>query len=214
MLIAISASYGAGGSRVAPDVARRLEAPFLDRAIPREVASRMAVPLEAALAHEEQPAGTIGRLITRLAPLADVYGAPAAEAAPPGVLDDATYRAEIERVIRERAATGRGVLLGRGGAAVLRDDPRVLRVRLDGPKEARIAQAMRFRGIDEATARRAQRETDRARDAYLRHFHGRDAHDLSLYQLVLDSTAIPLDKCAELIVWTARELATGDASAP
>lgn len=204
-MIALSASYGAGGSRIGPDLARRLDVPFFDRAIPRAVASGLAVPLEAALAHEEQPASAIGRLLARLAPLADVYGAPGISP-DVGLVDDASYRAQVEQVIRDLAAAGRGVLLGRGGAAVLRDDPRVLRVRLDGPRDARVAQAQAAEGVDEEAATRAQHETDRARDAYLRHFHGADPHDISLYHLVIDSTAIPLPTCVELIERAAQRL--------
>ncbi len=43
----------------------------------------------------------------------------------------------------EQAATGEGVILGRGCVAVLRDDPAVLRVRLSGPADRRLTQADR-----------------------------------------------------------------------
>jgi hypothetical protein len=59
--------------------------------------------------------------------------------------------------------------------------------------------------IDEATARQQQRESDMARLAYVRHFYpGRRWEDPSNYHLVLDSTAIPVESCAELIVAAAR----------
>ena len=45
-VVTISASYGAGGSWVGPQVAERLGCRFVDRAIPVQVAERLAVPVE------------------------------------------------------------------------------------------------------------------------------------------------------------------------
>ena len=41
-LVTLSATYGAGGSVVGPALAQRLDAPFVDRLIPTEVAARLA----------------------------------------------------------------------------------------------------------------------------------------------------------------------------
>jgi hypothetical protein len=54
MLVALSAAYGAGGSRIGPALAERLGVPFVDRAIPGAVAERLSVPLDDAAAHDEQ----------------------------------------------------------------------------------------------------------------------------------------------------------------
>src|SRR5579884_3005721 len=54
-LVAMSASYGAGGSEIGPAVAERLEVPFLDRAIPVAVAGQLDVPVDEAAAHDERP---------------------------------------------------------------------------------------------------------------------------------------------------------------
>jgi cytidylate kinase len=48
------------------------------------------------------------------------------------------------------------------------------------------------------------RQTDRARDAYVRHFYAADPRDPSIFHLMIDSTAIPLDDCVELIAGAAR----------
>ena len=95
-------------------------------------------------------------------------------------------------------------MLGRAGALVLRDDPRALHVRLDGPREPadRAGDAARARS-DRAEVERRLDETDRAREAYVRHFYRADARDPSLYHLTIDSTAIPLDAVVDLIVLAA-----------
>jgi cytidylate kinase len=101
------------------------------------------------------------------------------------------------------ADAGDAVVLGRAAAIVLRDRPQALHVRLDGPEEARIAQAMRVEEIDEEAARDRQRGSDRARMAYVKHFYDADPRDPRYYHLVLDSTALPLEACVELIVTAA-----------
>lgn len=198
-LVTVSASYGAGGSLVGPEVARRLGVPFFDRAIPLEVSRRLAVPLEAALAHEEHAPGPLARLLASFAPIAALYGA-AEVTPPPDVLDENTYRAEADRVIRGLAAHGGGVLLGRAAAIVLSGHPYALHVRLDGPAPARIARAMERQAIDEQSATQAQRETDAAREAYVRGIYRTDPHDAALYHLNIDSTAVSVSACVELIV--------------
>jgi cytidylate kinase len=96
------------------------------------------------------------------------------------------------------------VILGRAGAVVLAGEPRALHVRLIGPEAARIEQGMRVEGVDRATAERHLEESDRARRAYVQHFYRADPADPSHYHLVIDSTAIALDDCTELIVRAAR----------
>jgi cytidylate kinase len=77
-------------------------------------------------------------------------------------------------------------------------------VRLGGPEEARVRQAMRLGAIDEETARKRRADTDSVRETYLKRLHGRDWRDLRLYHLVLDSTAVSLEVCANVIVTAAR----------
>jgi cytidylate kinase len=195
-VVTISASYGTGGSQIGPQLAQRLGVPFLDRAIPTAVAHRLAVPLEEAIAHDEVVRSVFERLLERFAPAAQAFSG---AMPPPELLDDRSYLTVTEEVIRERAADGGAVILGRAAAVVLGDMPGALHVRLDGPRERRLEQAMRVEAVDRETAEQHMRETDRAREAYVRQFYDVDARDLSLYHLVLDSTALALDTCVELI---------------
>ena len=203
-LVTLSATYGAGGSKVGPALAQRLDAPFVDRLIPSEVASRLSVPLAAAFAHDEASSGVLTRLLLSLAPIGQAFGAeaPASER-----VADRNFRETTEQAIFERAESGRGVILGRAGAVVLRDDPRALHVRLDGPREARLRQAMRLQRIERPTAERRMRETDRARHAYVHHFQRADARDPALYHLLINSTAIDLAGCVEIIALAAERRA-------
>ena len=147
-LVALSASYGAGGAIVGPELADRLAVPFVDRAIPFAVSERLQVDVETAERHDQR--------------------------------------------------------IGRGAVIVLRDRPEVLRVRLDGPPERRAAQAARLGDIPLEEAAQSRRRLDRAHAEYARRFYGADMTDYSLYDVMLDSTAIGLEVCVELLATAAR----------
>jgi cytidylate kinase len=206
----VSASYGALGSEVAPALAERLGVPFFDRAIPAEVARRLEVPLEAAIAQEEHRPGPIGRLLASFVPLGVLYGAAGLVPETPDI-QQGDYRAAVDRLIVELAAhEGGGVLLGRAGAVVLCDHPRAVHVRLDGPLERRIARARARLGADEESVRDSQRASDATREAYVRELYGVDPHDPSLYNLILDTTRLQEDEIVELLVAAVRAMARRD----
>jgi cytidylate kinase len=203
--VTIAASYGSGGSLIAPAVADRLGLPLLDRAIPASVATELAEPLMAALADDERhEGGLVGRLFSRAVTISGYY-----QGAPIDIpnLGGGDLVANTEEVIRCAARRcGGAVVLGRAGMFVLRGWPETLHVRLDGPAEARRRQAMEHQGLDAETAARQQIATDRARAAYVRHFY-RDCgrwEDPANYHLVLDSTVLSFDTCVKLIVAAAR----------
>jgi hypothetical protein len=193
-LVTISASYGAGGSHVGPALAQRLGVEFLDRAIPTRVADRLHVPLDNALAHDESLGDAVGRLASAFALLPELAGA----AAQAGFFAGEDYRRETERLIREHSDGG-AVILGRGGAMILRDHPDALHVRLDGPPERRVQQAMRIEGLGREDAERLRRDGDRAREGYVRHFYGCDPRNPALYHLVIDSTRLAPETVVEVI---------------
>jgi cytidylate kinase len=203
-LVAISASYGAGGSEVGPALADRLGVPFVDRAIPMAVAERLEVDYDEAAAHDE--AFSSGSWIERILSgfIGGDTGAPTP--LPADTVTSEDFRRATEEELLRRAACGEGVIVGRGATIVLRDDPRALRVRLDGPVERRIEQAMRLGGVDRDTATRTLRQLDRVHADYARHFYDVEIRDPSLYHLTLESTALPFDTCVDLILQAARTI--------
>lgn len=198
--VTISAGYGAGGSIVAPALAERLGYRLLDRAISSRVAEQLHVSVE------EAETGAIKRsLVERffgvLAPLAGGViglGEDPAESAPLPLDDAAEFRRLADDILAQAIEQG-AVVLGRAGAAALRERRDVLRVRLFGPPAARIEQAAAFDGVDTQTAAERLPEVDRARAHYVRRLYGCDIDDPELYHLHIDSTRIPLAGCVELI---------------
>jgi cytidylate kinase len=191
-LVTVSASYGSGGSEVAPALARRLGVRFVDRVVSPETAHRLA------RADDE---GLFWRLIRSISPAGGLTaGSIHAERE---LRDRLTDRESLESALRDVAAGGDAVILGRAAALALRDDPRALHVRLDGPREARVFHAMEIQGIDEATARQRLAETDRARERFVRDIYGLDPSDPGLYAVVLDGTAFTTAACVDVIATAA-----------
>jgi cytidylate kinase len=203
-LVTISASYGAGGSQVGPAVAQRLDVPFVDRAVSAAIADKLGITQTAAERLDDDVERGLDRILAHLAPVGEFYGD-----VDPELLQRSTHHEAAEEVIRELAATRRAVILGRAGAVVLADDPRALHVRLDGPPGARVEQAMRLTGVDRETAQRRLKKTDRAREAYVKRYYGRDARDFTLYDMVLDSTTLGLDACVDLVIAACAAKAAG-----
>lgn len=198
-VITISATYGAAGSVVGPAVAERLGVPFHDRAIPTAVAGDLGITLEHALSRDEHAPGWLSRVLAATAPMSAEWmiGPQPPNAGP---LPDDRVLACTQDAIRRCIAANGGVILGRAGAMVLRSHPTALHVRLDGDPERRVRQAATLLGISEEQARDALGRNDHARAAYVRHFYRTDPARPEHYHLVLDSTRMSPELCADLIV--------------
>lgn len=207
-VVTISATFGAGGSEVGPAVAEALGLPFVDRAIPANVARKLGVPLADAEERDETVDTGLWRVLSSMALVPDLAGAgPMAYLA---ISDEAAFRDKTEQVLGEIAAGTGGVVLGRAAAIVLAGVPDALHVRLDGPQEARLALlAGRHPDRGEGELRQAMRDNDGARAAYVRHFYRADAGQCRHYHLVIDSTALPWDTVTGLIVTAARARGIG-----
>ena len=199
-LITVSAAYGAGGSVVAPALAQRLGLPFLQRVTTTEGQVAEAAPCHERLVPEEAKTTPVHRLLasfTHSMPVGPTQSPLSARH------QDEDLRCSAEAGIHDLIADGGGVILGRAAAVVLGRD-RGFHVRLDGPPERRIIQGATVEGISQEQASAHMQAADRARTAYVRRLYGVDPADASLYHMVIDSTAIPLDTVIELILTAVR----------
>jgi len=200
-LITVSASYGAGGSIVAPALAGRLGLPFMQRVTTSEGHVAEPGPCDEQLSMEEVKATPAHRL---LAHFTQAMPAGPTQSPPSTHHQDEHLRGWGEAGIhRLLAAAGGGVILGRAAAVVLGKD-RGFHVRLDGPADRRVVQGAAVEGISEEQAAERLRTADKARTAYVRRLYRCDPADASLYHLVIDSTAMPLQAVIELILAAAR----------
>jgi cytidylate kinase len=202
--ITVSATYGAGGSVIAPRLAEVLGVRFIDRLISadlsQDVARREAKSKEG-LCEGEREVAPAGRFLSYFARAASVGAMMAPD---PIIDDDETIRVTTEEPLEGVAAGEGAVILGRAGAVVLRERPRTYHVRVDGPVERRVAWAARFENLDLEAARERQAETDKARTLFVKRLYRVDPADPALYHLILDSTVLTVEASVELIALAAR----------
>lgn len=211
-VVTLAALYGAGGSLVGPKVAERLDVPLLDRAITERVAERTGLTKDAVADIDDQPRSAAQRLMASLGRSTTVSGGGAGSVERLDMQERAV-RARIEEFLARSSVSG-GVAIGRGGMVILRSVPWALHVHLGGPLEARLRQRMSLEDIDHDTAQRRQRVEDRTRIEYVQRAYGVDGTDPELYHLMIDSTAISLDTCVDLIVAASRARVAAASAGP
>lgn len=203
----VSASYGAGGSVVAPRLAERLGLALVDRLVTADVsevaardATAAATPAVAArsgegLSEQERAASPGSRLFTYLARAATI-----GLSAPALVYDtEEDLRTRAEADLAGVLAGEGAVVLGRAGAVVLARRPRCLHVRLDGPSDRRLAAASQIEGVPADRAAQRMVRTDRARELWVRRLYQVDARDPSWYHLWIDTTIVGIDATVDLV---------------
>ena len=196
-VVTISASYGAGGSVVAPRLAEHLGWPFIDRMLTAQVSAEAGTAAtlsqEGISPDEVGPPGLLQSILSGAAG-ASVLAAPVPLAE--GALE---LREHTDAALAGLLGGGSGVVLGRAGAVVLAERPQTLHVRLDGPTERRIERAASLEQIEVSAARARQVQTDRARNLFVRRLYRRDPEDPALYHLRLDTTILDLAEVVSLL---------------
>ncbi len=199
-VITISRQFGAGGATVANLLADHLHIDIIDQSLIAEVARRAALEPADVEAEDERPTTLLDRLALSFSPLAAGFGIAWEPPYPDPTFDP---RREVlvltQDVIREAAKTGNVVIVGRGGAHVLRDDARAFHVFLHADAQFRSRIVMERERIDRAAADRRVHEMDANRAAYVHQVYGRDWNDVRLYHLAIDTGRIGFDGAAALI---------------
>lgn len=110
---------------------------------------------------------------------------------------------ELARVLLHLGARGEAIVVGRGAGCVL--PPRsTLNVRLVAPPEDRVAYMAQWLRLTDDEAAVHVRRLDQRRTEFIRtHFH-RDPADVHQYDLLLNSSLLGEERCAELIVHAAQ----------
>jgi cytidylate kinase len=196
-VVTLSATYGTGGSVIAPRLAEALGIPFIDRMNSTDAAP---VRSEEGLCEGEQ--APTGRFLSYFARAATV----GAMVSPDPLLeDDDTIRAKSEAPLAAVAGGAPGVVLGRAAAVVLTNRPRAFHVRLDAPVDRRLKWVKQFEQLDDDAAKRRQSETDRARTLFVKRLYRIDPGDPALYHLMLDPTVLGVDRTVRVLSTAAAE---------
>ena len=195
MVVTVSNEYGAGAIAIAVRVADELGYECVDRQLPVVVAKRFGISPEEVEANEDT-ARTLGeRWLTSLERATPELAV--SSTLPP--FDEALLEA-VQDAVREYAARGNVVIVGRGAGVILRDAPGVVRVFMHAPREWRIVHVMAAFGTDRKTTEAEIDRIDRMRAAYLSDWYGVRFGDPANYDLCLDTSRFDEAQCAAVIV--------------
>lgn len=104
-----------------------------------------------------------------------------------------------EKVIKDIAANGSCVIVGRAADYYLRDKANVVNIFIYAPIEYRIKKIQEMYGDDEQTALQNIKKSDKSRANYYKSVTGREFGDANNYDLCVDSS-IGVEKTADLII--------------
>ena len=206
MIITISRQFGAGGSEVARQVAAALGWRVVDNELVGQVAARAGLPPERVAEREERCLTFVERLARTLAAATPEVFPPPDSAGAIVDLPEAELVRITETVVREVAAQGRVVLVGRAAPAVLARQTDALHERLVAPRAFRIQVATARLGCTPAQAATLMDDTDKMRARYTREYYGRDWYDPVNFHLVLNTGVLGFDGATEVVVGRARAM--------
>ena len=196
-IITISREFGSGGRRIGELVAERLGIPFYDRALVQMAAQDTGFSEEFVDQAERRITSSF---LFNLAVTG--FYAERTTGVDTVAPQDTIYFAQ-SKVIRELAAQGPCVIVGRCADYVLRENPHCLNVFVYADLDSKLQRAVGEYGVEEKKASRILADRDRSRAIYYNHYTERKWGSRSNYQLMLHSGALGLSQCADLIVQAA-----------
>lgn len=193
LVITLWETYGSNMAEVAAELAARTGLPVHQQAFSSE-------DIEADQDQREKEGG-LGQLFRSLIGGFVVEGGGGdptrtMEAGNAGFRDAAEDNA---RVVADEAAQG-GIILGRNGQFLLARRPNALHVKLDGPREARIANAAAASNISEERARNRQRIEDAFRSDLSQKTYRFDPRDNDHYDVVVNEASLSPAAAVDVIL--------------
>ncbi|MBQ3018871.1 MAG: cytidylate kinase-like family protein [Clostridia bacterium] len=185
-VITISREFGSGGKYIGILVAKKLGIPCYDRDIIEKIA---------------EESGFVDDFIKRVseyAPSKSIFAYSFVGRSASGESIEDKIFAIQEKVIRELADKGPCVIVGRSADYILRKYD-TLDVFVYAPLEDKIARTMRFKNLSEKEAKKLVKDTDKRRSINYKYYTGKNWGERENYTVMLNSTALGIEKTAEFI---------------
>ncbi len=182
-IITVEREYGAGGSLVAAELARRKGWQLLDQQLTCEIAKMASVDERAVARCEEKCDPLLHRL-------AKVFWRGSYERSLP-ISDDKIFGADelvdhAQKVMENKAKEGNCVIVGRGAPYILRARPDAFHVFVYGSREKKIRRLINLK-MSEKDATEMVDTIDRERAAFVRKYFNAEWPCRRLYHLMLNS---------------------------
>ena len=202
ILITVARQCGCGGREIAAKVAEALGIPLYDKEIIEAAAKAGDLHPEVVKREDEKAANSLLYTLAMGAHSHTVTHGMTLHMP----INDRIFLLQSE-FIREKAAEGSGIFIGRCADYVLREEPLRLSVFLHAPYDARLARVMAEEpALSRNEASDRVTKTDRRRASYYSFYTGGKWGKHENYHLSLDTDCLGIDGTAELIAAAARRL--------
>ena len=189
-IITISRQFGSGGRTVGRQLAERLNIPFYDRELVKQVAEETGFDTKFI---EENGEFSSSKSIFSFAVS---QGVPCMQ----NGLSVSDFIFCMQRQVILKLAEKPCVIVGRGADYILRDRDDVFDVFIHASMENRADRIVRLYGESEKKPEQRLADKDKKRKIYYKHYTDREWGDAKNYDMCLNSGRIGIDKCVDLII--------------
>lgn len=232
--ITLGGMSGGGARDIGPIVAQKLKADYVDRIFLSNIAKNVGATVEALYQIEEKLPSRSEKwinVVQRLLERSAVTGSAGDPYFGPGItalltdeyedipqptitrgheVEDDVYIEAIESTMKEMAADGDVVFIGRGGHVILKDMPNVLRVGVVASFEDRVKTLMTREDIDRDKAIVTLEQRDQARKYFFKKYFELDEPDNpNLFHFTINSSEMSTNYAAEMIIQNLNSFADG-----
>ena len=204
-VITISRKFASNGHAIAARVSQLLGIPVYDRSAVEARVSQL-IPEEEETADDLDlldPSEPVSKSDTGISLLKGLFRRESRES----VQDQGQIEFERQcRVIRDLAAEGPCIIIGRCADEIFLNDPRALHVYIYAPDEVRLKNSMEMLHTGEEEARALIQNEDRARDAYRKRFAKNAGDEIAGRHLLIDSGRFGVETSAKILAQAAEYL--------
>lgn len=195
--ITIEREYGSGARMIGNKLAQKLDIPCYGTQILEMAAQKLNTTVERIRSLEEKSVGSLLYTIEMMGRIAngDTNTAP----------KSVQIHAQEQSIIQELAKRGPAVFVGRCAGFALRNEKRVLHVFIRSDWETRKRRVIEEYGINPGLAESYMRQIDKRRANYYFINTGKRWKDPEEYHMLLDSSAIGIDNCADILAAAMKE---------
>lgn len=191
IVITVAREYGSGGHDLAALIAERLGIAFYDNQIIALAAADLGMTPEYITSNEQQMSSSLLlRMVTR------DYEVSVDKSLSK---DDAMFVAQ-SRVIRNLAAQGDCVIVGRCSDYVLRDMADCINLFVHASDDYKFSRAIREYGLTDENVKREVTRINKARAAHYQHYTQRRWDDLNNYDLTCDLSKVSPDTLVNMVI--------------
>ncbi len=189
--VTIEREYGSGARIIGDKLAQKLDIPCYSTRVLELAAQRMHTTAENVRHLEEKSVGSLLYTIEMIGRIAngDTNSVP----------ESVQLHAVEQEIIQELSRRGPAVFLGRCAGYALRNEKNVLHVFIRADWETRKRRVTEEYGIIAGVAEQRMKQTDKRRSNYYLSNTGRHWKDPKEYHMILDSSAIGIDNCVDIL---------------